>query len=353
MPDPPTIPPGHPGYAGTEATTGTDETAGQADAEPRHSDPGDPCTHPWCVAVAEANATATPEERESAQRFGVSVHVLRQIHADALPAADADAAEHLAQLFHETYERLAPSHGYETRKASAKPWSEVPEPNRGLMVAVAGHVLATWTGWPAADADRAGEDDALDLDAIRQALAEAQAGWSEVAPQLDELGGDEARELLRAFGDMTVKAAGVIERYATRLAEMTRRYQEALAAFETAGFRAELAEAERDDLRTRLGAAEEANAELGTALTEARAKLARSVEEAQEIATELAEARTELQAKVDGGEWVIDYGHDPGRPTVHGIEWHPGLHCVRDTYQRRVWRGPVEPVTDETEAGRA
>ena len=44
-------------------------------------------------------------------------------------------AEEIARAFHETYERLAPSHGYETREASAKPWSEVPEQNRTLMVA--------------------------------------------------------------------------------------------------------------------------------------------------------------------------------------------------------------------------
>lgn len=43
--------------------------------------------------------------------------------------------EVLAQLFHETYERLAPQHGYRTREASAKPWADVPEQNRALMVA--------------------------------------------------------------------------------------------------------------------------------------------------------------------------------------------------------------------------
>lgn len=53
-----------------------------------------------------------------------------------------DEREALAQAFHEAYERLAPSHGYETRKASAVPWAEVPEPNRSLMVAVAGELLA-------------------------------------------------------------------------------------------------------------------------------------------------------------------------------------------------------------------
>ena len=47
-----------------------------------------------------------------------------------------EIAEALAQRFHETYERLAPSFGYETREASAKPWGDVPEQNRALMVAV-------------------------------------------------------------------------------------------------------------------------------------------------------------------------------------------------------------------------
>lgn len=49
--------------------------------------------------------------------------------------------ENLAQLFHENYERLAPEHGYETRKASAVPWEQVPENNKQLMIAVAGQVL--------------------------------------------------------------------------------------------------------------------------------------------------------------------------------------------------------------------
>lgn len=50
-------------------------------------------------------------------------------------------AEELAQFFHETYERLAPSFGYKTREASAKPWAEVPEQNKRLMVAVCDEVL--------------------------------------------------------------------------------------------------------------------------------------------------------------------------------------------------------------------
>jgi hypothetical protein len=52
-----------------------------------------------------------------------------------------ESAERVAREFHEAYERLAPDHGYETREASAKPWEDVPEQNRGLMVAVVGELL--------------------------------------------------------------------------------------------------------------------------------------------------------------------------------------------------------------------
>lgn len=50
-------------------------------------------------------------------------------------------AEALAKRFHETYERLAPDFGYETRLDSAVPWDDVPEQNRNLMVAVAATLL--------------------------------------------------------------------------------------------------------------------------------------------------------------------------------------------------------------------
>lgn len=49
--------------------------------------------------------------------------------------------EELAELFHDIYEQLAPQYGYRTREASAKPWSEVPEQNRALMIATCAHVL--------------------------------------------------------------------------------------------------------------------------------------------------------------------------------------------------------------------
>ena len=50
-------------------------------------------------------------------------------------------AELMAKLFHQIYEELAPEFNYETRKASAKPWFEVPENNKSLMIAVAKRIL--------------------------------------------------------------------------------------------------------------------------------------------------------------------------------------------------------------------
>lgn len=56
----------------------------------------------------------------------------------ARPAASdrVDAMEMAASAFHESYERQAPSHGYETREASAVPWADVPLNNRELMMGV-------------------------------------------------------------------------------------------------------------------------------------------------------------------------------------------------------------------------
>jgi hypothetical protein len=47
-----------------------------------------------------------------------------------------DVVERLARAFHATYERLAPDHGWETQESTrAKPWEQVPEHNRRLMLA--------------------------------------------------------------------------------------------------------------------------------------------------------------------------------------------------------------------------
>jgi hypothetical protein len=50
-------------------------------------------------------------------------------------------AERLAKRFHEIYEQMAPDFGYETRQESAKPWADVPEKNKKLMIAVCHQIL--------------------------------------------------------------------------------------------------------------------------------------------------------------------------------------------------------------------
>ncbi len=50
-------------------------------------------------------------------------------------------AEELAELFHETYEKLAPIFKYETRLKTRVPWKNVSEPNRALMITTAQVIL--------------------------------------------------------------------------------------------------------------------------------------------------------------------------------------------------------------------
>ncbi len=68
------------------------------------------------------------------------------------------SAEDVARAFHEAYEGLAPEFGYNTRAASARPWEDVPEANRKLMVAtvekleadgviVSGLGMSWWPSW--------------------------------------------------------------------------------------------------------------------------------------------------------------------------------------------------------------
>lgn len=76
--------------------------------------------------------------------------------APAAPPAGTDLtrifAELMARRFHEAYERLAPTFGYETRPESAVPWDQVPEQNRELMVAVCAELLGQNTaGRPLGD----------------------------------------------------------------------------------------------------------------------------------------------------------------------------------------------------------
>jgi hypothetical protein len=101
--------------------------------------------------------------------------------------------EDVARLFHETYERLAPLHGYETRKASAVPWDDVPEPNRSLMIAVAAEVAPVIAAQAAA-AERERLRRAVNSDGfqatIRAYVLEGSAADDVSDAVLDLLGGE-------------------------------------------------------------------------------------------------------------------------------------------------------------------
>jgi hypothetical protein len=56
------------------------------------------------------------------------------------PAVTPTATD-LAMRFHTLYEGLALKFGYETRKESARPWSQVPEQNKLLMEAVCAEII--------------------------------------------------------------------------------------------------------------------------------------------------------------------------------------------------------------------
>lgn len=55
-------------------------------------------------------------------------------------------AEQLAQFFHETYARLAPEYGRKMHSVPSKPWAEVREPHKSLLIAVAREILFTLYG---------------------------------------------------------------------------------------------------------------------------------------------------------------------------------------------------------------
>ena len=55
----------------------------------------------------------------------------------------------LARRFHELYEELAPTAGYETRLETRVPWDELPRENRFLMIAVCTVILKEMADEPA------------------------------------------------------------------------------------------------------------------------------------------------------------------------------------------------------------
>jgi hypothetical protein len=119
-------------------------------------------------ARAHAWFKALPVHRYGAEIDGVPAVTMTArdvtdfVAALALPATDQAAeVEHMdgektARLFHDTYERLAPSFGYKTR-ADTKAFDPT-TPNGRLMIAVCSEVAATLATQPATGRTMGGED---------------------------------------------------------------------------------------------------------------------------------------------------------------------------------------------------
>ena len=111
-------------------------------------------------------------------------------------------SEDIARKFHEAYERLAQEFGYETRKASAVPWENVPEPNRSLMIAVAGEVFASL--------ERELADTRLGAERQAQRAAMAEAENNRLARELADTRADLASA--KASANQTLSALSLVSR---------------------------------------------------------------------------------------------------------------------------------------------
>jgi hypothetical protein len=100
----------------------------------------------YSVSCSDFNCTVIPGGKLAAikawnTRASTSRAIDGVFNHEFLDPTPSGNASKLAKRFHETYERLAPSMGYETREESAVPWEEVPENNKRLMIAVCEELL--------------------------------------------------------------------------------------------------------------------------------------------------------------------------------------------------------------------
>lgn len=98
--------------------------------------------HIYEDAHIRAPRSVSPYERRAIARRALFEAGRSAGRSDGITVPRDLTPESLAKQFHELYEALAPTFGYETRKASAVPWDQVPEQNRNLMTAVCAELLA-------------------------------------------------------------------------------------------------------------------------------------------------------------------------------------------------------------------
>lgn len=93
-----------------------------------------------CERCGQAKATVSVGPERDPERW----HLCKSCAAtygSVGPNDGSDPADDIARAFHDRYEALAPSFGYETRQESAVAWGGVPEANKKLMRAVVAALL--------------------------------------------------------------------------------------------------------------------------------------------------------------------------------------------------------------------
>lgn len=99
------------------------------------------------VAYVKTPQPATPETLASLEK-AASRSVSTRVMLDHIAYLESERPDTkplphaVAEAFHRNYEALSSEFDYETRKESAKPWADVPDKNKRLMIATAAAVLA-------------------------------------------------------------------------------------------------------------------------------------------------------------------------------------------------------------------
>src|ERR1019366_6621033 len=110
--------------------------------------------------------------------------------------------EKLAELFHKTYEDLAPSFGYKTRDDSAKPWEDVPAKNKKLMIAVCAEIRDRFEYGPRHQPPKRIEGAVARLEALASFAGEIdeEALEDEVTGIAREFSAEDLKEIAKKFG---------------------------------------------------------------------------------------------------------------------------------------------------------
>jgi regulator of replication initiation timing len=217
-------------------------------------------------------------------------------------AAAPVSAEGIARLFHDTYERLAPEHGYETREASAVPWEDVPDANKSLMVAVAGHVLAALAGDPGVLPARMLTAIAGSSPRLRDAKGRPNRSAHEAAVAAMSVRWEHEAQLAGRWGDATRRA----ELAETRMERLKADLEDAYAERDEMWGRKAAALRERDEAKRQLAEAQRTVAAHERHINDMFEANRQVLQKAREQRDEAQDERDTLKAELGRAQGVID-----------------------------------------------